>query len=72
MKPDDFSILIEAKAEAEAERGDTDTGTKVDQGKIRKTIIDQLHLHMDAAIEERIQRIEPSQLQKSTPTDSVI
>ena len=36
------------------------------RAKSEKAIVDQLHLHMDAAIEERIQRIELSQLQKDT------
>ena len=77
VKPDNFSILIEERVDKEIQRATddakhqdqrngSDTTTKVDQGKIRKAIIVQLHLQMDSAIEDRSNRIETSQLQKDT------
>ena len=57
VKPDNFSILIEERIDTEIQRltdealaqcqnDESNSGTKVDQGKIRRTIIDQLHLQL--------------------------
>jgi len=77
VKPDNLYTLIEDRidkevqratddAKAQDQRDDSDTATKVDQGKIRKAIIDQLHSQMDTAIEERSYRFGTSQLHRDT------
>ena len=77
VKPDNFSILIEERIDNEIQRltdeasaqnqdDESNTGTNVDQGKIRRTIIDQLHVQMDTAIEQRSERIETAQINKDT------
>ena len=76
-KPDNFSILIEERIDNEIKRltdeastqnqnEDSSTATRVDQSKIRRTIIDQLHIQMDAAIEQRAERFETAQNAKDT------
>ena len=82
VKPDNFSILIEERIDKEIQRATddakdqeqrngNDTATKVDQGKIRKAIIDQLHLQMDNAIEDRKIASRPRSCRR-TPIDNGI